>query len=738
MTIPNFSAPQRYQLSQKATTMGVTVFLHSRHEGGDVAPTKDAHSDSAAGELPAAFGGARAKVAALGLLVPPQQWEIAGLPAWVWGVGSLACAVVALSQLPAGLFGVPKVSRIPRSVRIQFRRHPGPGFAGRWTLWRRYGKTQARKVALRGRKSLTWGHLLFGPSSEYATFHGKAQGWLHRWGVYSNFEQIVLVVAPPQEGKSLKAAASIIDAPGPVVVTSIRGDLIKLTVPLRQHKGHVWCWNPEQVGHYTGNFRWNPVAGCQDMMTATRRAYYLVYSSKAEGLAEAGFWLDQGSMLLSALMHAAGLVGGNLKDVHEWILTRSGEPLDILLTHPYAHEQSRLIVDEWRHNMDEKTRSGVITTLTRTFQFMLNPSVVHTLTPPMGERTFDFASFVQSKDTLYLVSSGQQHGSAGPLFAAFLGELAEFARMYGSKRVVSGQQVSRLDPPMTFELDEICNIAYIPVDSWASWAAGSGIRIHAYLQTWAGAVERWGPHGASALWGNSKMKIIYSGVTELALLDQVSKLLGKVRLREDHGQSAENRQGGQYRYRYVQHDVIDPAGASMVPRGYALVIGSGAKPTVVQAASVLRNKRFKAMAKQLAKGEVKIGLGPVVERPLPPVMPEIRGQVRQQQPQPRPEVAPVRDELGERRRARQAPPLFGEETVPASYPQPGPPRGQRQLETPSWYQPADPAHAARQQAAAAAASFPQQQRPPENTAQLPSEEELRKLGWWGSEGASEQ
>jgi type IV secretory pathway TraG/TraD family ATPase VirD4 len=728
MIVSNFPDAQANQLSQDPTRLGVIAPPDGRYGGGPVTPTTEAHTDAAetSGTLPVAFGGPRVKASALGLLVPAQDWQVAGLPAWLVGIATAASLIYIASQLPPGTFGGRHIPWVTRGVRVKAKRHPGPGFAGRWTLWKHYGKQPARKVAKHGRPSMTWQDRLFGPSSDYATFHGKAQGWIHRWGVYSTFEQIVLVIAPPQEGKSLKAAASIVRAPGPVVVTSIRGDLIKLTAVQRQQVGYLWCWNPEQVGHYASNFRWNPAAGCEDILAAQRRANFLVRSSTADGLSEGGFWLDQAAMLLTALLHAAGLVGANMGDIHEWILTRSDEPLDILEQHPHAHPQGRLIVDEWRHHMDEKTAKGVTATLSRTFMFMLNPNVVEMLSPPLGERTFDFGSFVESRDTLYLVSSGEEHGSAGPLFAAFLGELAEFARLYGSKSVVDGRQVSRLDPPLTMELDEIANIAYVPVNSWASWAGGSGIRIHVYLQTWAAAMERWGVYGSEALWGNSKIKIIYSGITEGKLLEKVNTLVGTVRLRERGGSDDRNGQGRD-RPRYVDWDIISVSGASMTPKGYALVLGSGVKPTVVKVASVLHDKEFKAASKALSKGQVQISLGPVRERSLPPLMPELRG--RLPEPQQRPEIAQV-DQLAERRRRQEAPPLSGQQTVPPSFPPGEPPAGSpagtgpRSAGMPSWYQPAD--------------QEPEQQWTetygPGNLPQPPSEEELRALGWWNQDG----
>ena len=103
--------------------------------------------------------------------------------------------------------------------------------------------------------------------------------------MYSTLEQLRLVIAAPQQGKSAAAAGMILDAPGPVVATSIRGDLIAATAGLRSRLGQVHVWNPEAAGQYGSSMKWNPAAGWQDMVTAVRRAGYMVEATTSRGLA---------------------------------------------------------------------------------------------------------------------------------------------------------------------------------------------------------------------------------------------------------------------------------------------------------------------------------------------------------------------------------------------------------------------------------------------------------------------
>jgi type IV secretory pathway TraG/TraD family ATPase VirD4 len=569
----------------------------------------------------------------------------------VWGhvphVGALvtvglAGAAVAGTVVAVKRGGGPRRSRLSLWIRLRLHIYPGPGFATRWDLWRRYGKPAARRKAQHGRPSLTWQARWFGPWQEYATYHGRAQGWVHRWRVYSTFEDITLIIAPPQEGKSARAAGSIIDAPGPVVVTSIRGDLVTNTAGLRQQRGRIHTFNPEGVGEYGSTFRWNIVAGCEDPVTAVRRAGNMVEAITNQGLSDAQFWEDQGSLVLGAYLHAAGLISGNISTVYQWILERDEQPVEILARHPQAARNAAMQVEEFLA-MPERTQSGVITTLNRTLKFMQHPGIVDMLSPAAGEG-FDFVSFLTSKDTLYLIASDTKTSPVSPLFVAFLAELTFHARMNEAR---TGSQ--RLDPPLTLELDELANIAPIPVDAWASWAAGSGIRINMYGQAWSQFVDRWGPEGSETIWQTAKCKVIFTAGSEKDLNEKVSDMCGSVRVREAdevyYGRDGRERK----RRNYSEIDVLPEADVRKLPDDRAVVIRRNARPTIVRTEQVWKRKDVRRWERS---GE-QIILPPVPVRQIATPMPElarpIPAQLDQQQ-----------DDLAERRAKRtpqNAPPL---------------------------------------------------------------------------------
>jgi type IV secretion system protein VirD4 len=548
---------------------------------------------------------------ALGLPVHAGAADAARLFAMI-----LACAVVVFAA-QAWFRRVRYGRRRPwlsLPVRVRLRLMPGPGFASGWVLWRRHGLPAARRTARHARPSLTWPDRRSGNWRAYAGFAGWAQGWIFPRRVYSTLEQLRLVIAAPQQGKSAAAAGTILDAPGAVVATSIRGDLIAATAGLRSRTGRVHVWNPEAAGEFGSTMRWNPAAGCQDMVTAVRRAGYMVEAMTSRGLSDESFWSDQASMTLAAYLHAAGLAGGDLRHVYRWVTENDSRPAKILRAHPRAEKTALSHVVHYQ-GLPERTRAGVSTTLLSVLKFMQHPHVVASLCPRPGEG-FDFEAFATSRDTLYLVAADARTSPVPPLFVAILAEIAHTARHLGAiprparppRRPVLGSAglaarldrlfpagtAARLDPPLTMILDEVANTAPVPAAAWATWAAGSGIWLHLYAQAFAQLAERWGDHGARVLWQACQAKIIYAGTSEPELCQLVEDLCGYVKVRgpDEHHYTYR----GELRRRPASADirVLPMAAIRQLPPGRAVVIAGTAPPVIVRAEQYWRRADYRA------------------------------------------------------------------------------------------------------------------------------------------------
>ena len=101
----------------------------------------------------------------------------------------------------------------------------------------------------------------------------------------------------------------VVDAPGAVVATSTKADLVHLTAFARATTGRVHVFDPDRLLAWPTPCRWNIVAGCQDVREAMTRARAMVAASDGSLLFEfraaaigsqflfwsafaaAGFWL---------------------------------------------------------------------------------------------------------------------------------------------------------------------------------------------------------------------------------------------------------------------------------------------------------------------------------------------------------------------------------------------------------------------------------------------------------------
>ena len=552
--------------------------------------------------------------------------------------------------------------------RLRWRLHPGPGFASSWALWRSLGLPAARQVARHARPSLSWlSRRLPGGWREYAAFNGWAHTGLRRHRVYSGVESMRLTIAAPQEGKSADAAGTILDAPGPVVATSIRGDLIAATAGLRSRHGWLSIWNPEGTGDYASTTGWNPVEGCGDMVTAVRRAGYMVEASTSRGLSDESFWRDQASLVLASMLHAAALAGGDLRHVHRWVLEDNAEPLRILSAHPGAAAQARSQAAQYR-DLPSRTRAGVSATINNTLRFMQHPGIVASLLPAAGEG-FDFRRFLSGRNTLYLVAADADTSPVSPLFVALCAEVTWHARQLGSvrrpsrpprgrvlgsatlagvaDRLFPARTVSRLDPPLSMVLDEVANIAPVPAAAWATWAAGSGVWLHLYAQAWAQLAERWGDHGAAVIWQACKTKIVYTATSEPELCQMVQDLCGEVQVRGPDDWRPTRTGKARRRPTYETVPVLPHAELRQLPEGHAVVIQQSAPPAIVRTEKLWERADYKAWRRR--HGPLALPVPPVREIPEP--LPGLLTPPEQAPARP----GPPGDELAARRRGGPAP-----------------------------------------------------------------------------------
>ena len=101
-----------------------------------------------------------------------------------------------------------------------------------------------------------------------------------------------------------------------------------------------------------------------------------------------------------------------------------------------------------------------------------------------------------------------------------------------ARRVSQTRPGGRLDPPLTFVLDEAANVAPLPdMPAMMSDGGGRGMSTWAFVQSFAQLRARWGRDGADSIWGASSIKLLLGGCTEADDLERISRVVGDHRVR---------------------------------------------------------------------------------------------------------------------------------------------------------------------------------------------------------------
>src|SRR5947208_5289924 len=129
-------------------------------------------------------------------------------------------------------------------IRLHLRLHPGKGFAHAFGLHLRWGRLAALRRSGRIRPSLPLRYRLI-DSREHSVFLGRAH---YRHGLRVPLEEHILAMAPPRTYKTAFLADVILRYPGPVIATSTKPDLFKLSSAVRSFRGPVHVFNPQHIG----------------------------------------------------------------------------------------------------------------------------------------------------------------------------------------------------------------------------------------------------------------------------------------------------------------------------------------------------------------------------------------------------------------------------------------------------------------------------------------------------------
>jgi len=353
----------------------------------------------------------------------------------------------------------------------------------------------------------------------YGLYTGQAKGLDPASPMtFAGPESSLLVIGPPRSGKTTSVVVPcVLDAPGAVVVTSTKPDILAATVSRRWALGNVFVFDPTATTFVAPGVHplcWSPVTGCGHWERAVATAHSLAGAARpGAALSEAAHWIERAEALLAPLLFAAEHGGADMATVCRWVLARDlAQALEVLGR--VGHEIARATLTGVGATEDRE-RSGIFSTAAGMLAAYRSETALATTAAP----NFDPARFVCSTDTVYICAPSDAQEQLAPLVVTLLDQIrtAAYARPLGAA-------------PVVFSLDEVANIAPLPsLPAMAAEGGGQGVVTLACLQDLSQARTRWGER-ADGFFSLFNEKLVFPGIGDHRTLRLIAELAGEAQV----------------------------------------------------------------------------------------------------------------------------------------------------------------------------------------------------------------
>ena len=252
---------------------------------------------------------------------------------------------------------------------------------------------------------------------------------------WAGTEQAVLVLGPPRSGKTSSIVVpTVLGAPGAVVSTSTKPDVLQATAHARHTVGPCLLYDPSgtvETPRGVERVRWSPVESCRSWDDALLVARSLVGAARPgagarDGGAAAGadHWTERAEALLAPTLHAAALDDVDLATVLSWVDRRNAAPALAILDRNGATRPGDLLAGIAA--TDPREQSGIWSTASGVLGAYRSEAALATTVAP----DFDARAFCDSSATLYVCATGRHQAVAAPLVVGLLTDIrtAAYAR----------------------------------------------------------------------------------------------------------------------------------------------------------------------------------------------------------------------------------------------------------------------------------------------------------------------
>lgn len=350
-------------------------------------------------------------------------------------------------------------------------------------------------------------------------------------------ERSTLVLGPSRSGKtSALVVPNVLSAPGAVVATSTKLDLLRATAAARASSG--WCLVFDPTGmlelpsgvHRVG---WSPVQAAREWHGALEVADAMVRTSRgrpsvAVATGAESHWTERAGALLAPLLHAASLDGVPMRKVLHWVDRHDGVPALDALVARLGDDAVPTDLLAGILSTDDREQSGIWSTASGVLAAYRSPGALASTEAPL----LDPDAFCAGTHTLFVCAPAAQQQLLAPLVVALVSQVrdAAYRRAVRQEHHEQSAEMRRGTPhdlvPVLFALDEVANIAPLPdLPSLVTEGPGQGLLTLACLQDLSQARARWGAE-ADAFVSLFGATVVLGGIADMRTLEALSALSG--------------------------------------------------------------------------------------------------------------------------------------------------------------------------------------------------------------------
>ncbi|MFI5712944.1 type IV secretory system conjugative DNA transfer family protein [Kribbella sp. NPDC051620] len=403
--------------------------------------------------------------------------------------------------------------------------------------------------------------------------------------VWSSAEDHTITFGGPRKGKTQQIMKYARKAPGALITTSTKLDLLEHTYQRRAQRGPVWLFDPSGVIQPGSKLaaalaaddrvtfvRFNPLNGCEVAATAMDRAADLIdgVGRSTDGGGER--WDGFAKHVLKALLHAAALGGYSMYDVQRWVASPTDHAMrEVLYELKLAGKKAEGMMSDatqfFKNN--PATQSSITTGIMPALSWLSVESAVEASAP--GGQQFDIETLLATHGSVYLL--GKDDNKIAPLVTSLTADLARRA-----EQIAAGLPGQRLDPFLTMVLDEAALICLIPLDKWSGDFGSRGICMHIAAQSRAQLRKRFGDAATGSLLTNTATKVVFGGSGDDDDLKYWSTLAGE----RDEPAITRDRATGSKQESLRRTPVLTPGQVGELRARQMLVISNNMPPVVVK------------------------------------------------------------------------------------------------------------------------------------------------------------